>query len=71
MSDIPLLGGLFRTTNEKDVKTELIVMVTPHIIRSEEDVDRILRDFQDRIKTIKKEIDEMRRPGGTPFRGGP
>jgi len=32
-------------------------MVTPHVLRESDDVDRILRDFQDRVKTIKEQIE--------------
>jgi type II secretory pathway component HofQ len=29
---LPLLGALFRTTKEREVKTDLIILVTPHIM---------------------------------------
>ncbi len=56
LSDIPILGALFGTTNEETVKTELIVVVTPHVISSQEEMDRVLSEFQDRVKTIKKSM---------------
>ncbi|HDH01540.1 MAG TPA: hypothetical protein ENH17_00265 [Nitrospirae bacterium] len=56
LSDIPIIGGVFSTTNEETVKTELLLMVTPHVLQSEEDIDNILKDFQDRIKTIKERL---------------
>ncbi len=62
LSNIPILGSLFSTTNEEEVKTELIVMVTPHLIRSEEDIDKIVKDFQNRVKTIKREIEKRKKP---------
>ena len=31
LMDIPLLGALFRTTREREVKVDLIILVTPHI----------------------------------------
>ncbi len=31
LMDIPLLGALFRTTREREVKMDLIILVTPHI----------------------------------------
>ncbi len=61
LSDIPILGALFGTTNEETVKTELIVIVTPHIISNQEEMDRALSQFQDRVRTITRSIDEFRK----------
>ncbi len=33
LGDIPLLGGLFRNTSKQTTKTDLLVLITPHIIR--------------------------------------
>ncbi len=30
--NIPILGNLFRTTKENEVKQDLIILVTPHIV---------------------------------------
>lgn len=32
LGDIPLLGNLFRRTQNNDAKTELIIFLTPHIV---------------------------------------
>ena len=32
LMNLPLLGALFRTTKEREVKTDLIILVTPHIM---------------------------------------
>jgi type II secretory pathway component GspD/PulD (secretin) len=31
--DLPLLGRLFRTTRESQIQRDLIILVTPHIVR--------------------------------------
>jgi len=36
LGDIPLLGHLFRNTSEELKKTELVILLTPHIISGEE-----------------------------------
>jgi type IV pilus assembly protein PilQ len=33
LMDLPVLGGLFRNTREEERKQDLLIMVTPHIIR--------------------------------------
>ena len=34
LMDLPLIGGLFRVTRESEVQRDLILLVTPHIVRS-------------------------------------
>ena len=33
LGDIPLLDGLFRSTSKRTTKTDLLVLITPHIVR--------------------------------------
>jgi type II secretory pathway component GspD/PulD (secretin) len=37
LGDLPVVGGLFKNTNTKNVKSELVIMVTPRIIKDTED----------------------------------
>jgi general secretion pathway protein D len=37
LGDIPILGNLFRSTDKSKVKTELLVFLTPRIVRTPED----------------------------------
>jgi type IV pilus assembly protein PilQ len=32
LMDLPVLGALFRTTKNQERKTDLIILVTPHIV---------------------------------------
>jgi general secretion pathway protein D len=41
LSRLPLLGGLFGTTRESTRTTELFLFLTPHIVSSDEDIDRL------------------------------
>lgn len=41
LSDVPVLGRLFRYDFEINRKTELLIIMTPHIVRSDEDIERI------------------------------
>jgi type IV pilus assembly protein PilQ len=36
LMDLPLLGGLFRTTNREESKQDLLILVTPHIVRTQD-----------------------------------
>ncbi|HEX3763345.1 MAG TPA: type II secretion system secretin GspD [Kofleriaceae bacterium] len=54
LGDLPLLGYLFRTTKTTKLKTNLLVMLTPYIIK-----DR--RDFQAFRERKQREYDEFAR----------
>jgi type II secretory pathway component GspD/PulD (secretin) len=41
LSDIPLLGNLFRYDGMFERRTELLIILTPHVIRSPEDAERL------------------------------
>jgi type II secretory pathway component GspD/PulD (secretin) len=43
LGDIPFLGQLFRSTNDSSKRTELIVLITPHIIGDPEQADGAAR----------------------------
>jgi type IV pilus assembly protein PilQ len=36
LMDLPLLGGLFRTTDREESKQDLLILVTPHIVRQQD-----------------------------------
>ncbi|MDP2168032.1 MAG: secretin N-terminal domain-containing protein [Thermodesulfovibrionales bacterium] len=59
LSKIPILGYLFSATTDTYARTELLLMVTPHVISTQDDADTITRDFQNRVKTIKKRLTQM------------
>jgi len=58
LSKIPLLGYLFSKTSDSYDKTELLLMVTPHVISDEKDIENITKDFQEKVKTIKERLSE-------------
>ena len=41
LSNIPILGNLFRFDSVSQERKELLIILTPHIVRNEEDADRI------------------------------
>ena len=43
LGDIPIIGRLFRQTTTRDVKTNLLLMLTPYIIRDSADFQEIFR----------------------------
>ncbi len=58
LSDIPLIGWLFGSTSVTKTKTELLVMVTPRVISSQEEADKLVNEFKERVRTIKERIEK-------------
>ena len=58
LSRLPLIGPLFGVTTDEVKKTELVIMVTPHVISSPEEADSITKEFQNKVKTIKQRLEK-------------
>ena len=56
LGDIPIMGRLFRTESERKEKINLMVVITPHILESPEDVRRI---FKKKLKERREYIREL------------
>lgn len=66
LMDIPILGALFRSTTEDTRRTELLVIITPKIIRNEVDARRVtneLRRRMDHVRRIIREFEERTTDG--------
>ncbi len=53
--DIPLLGKLFRKETTKSVKTNLMIFITPHIISTFEQAEKIKQEKEKLIEGINKD----------------
>ncbi len=52
LHDIPVLGHLFGTTSDVTNRTELLVMLTPRVLRDEADLRQISEEFKLRMRTL-------------------
>ena len=55
--DIPVLGYFFKKESQETQKTELIFLITPHVIRSRSEADLITKEFTQKISQVKELID--------------
>lgn len=58
LKDIPVLGYLFKSQTNSTTKTELIFLLTPHVVDSREAADRVTREFATKIERIKNLIEK-------------
>jgi general secretion pathway protein D len=52
LQDLPLMGKLFRADTDSSDKTELVVLVTPHIISGSEDWTAIKEELNKALDGI-------------------
>ncbi len=53
LSSIPILGGLFGSTSRRSVGTELLLFLTPRVLRSDQDVDETTTPLLRKAEKIK------------------
>ena len=58
LSHIPLLGSLFGQTTKSTQRNELIIMITPHVIRTPEKLQEMTQELRDTLRNTRKYADE-------------
>ena len=58
LSKIPILGALFGTQDFENKKTELILMMTPHIITDHLQSNAVTQEFREKVEGLKKELEK-------------
>ena len=56
LSKIPLLGWLFSNTTDEEKRTEVIMLLTPLVVKNPEDAKNMTNVYIHRIKGVKKEL---------------
>ena len=52
--DIPVIGRAFRIESDSTTRTELIVLITPYVIRSVREADDVTGDLVDRVEGLNR-----------------
>jgi general secretion pathway protein D len=52
LSDIPLLGNLFKTTTDNVQRTELLVLLTPRVVRDRQDARTVTDELRSRLRAL-------------------
>ena len=53
LADIPYVGALFRNTTEQLIRVELILLITPHVIRNTHDASETTARFVSKVHAIQ------------------
>lgn len=60
LSKIPLLGYLFGSTTDETTRTELIILLTPYVVRSQAEAGNMSSGYIKRLKGVDREVEELR-----------
>jgi general secretion pathway protein D len=58
LSQIPIIGNLFSYTSKGTDRTELVILLTPRVIRSGQEAGEITSDYMERMKSANQLIKE-------------
>lgn len=61
LMDIPVLGRFFGTTSESTARTELIMLITPNVIRSRGEGQVVTEELKSKLSTVRTELERIRR----------
>jgi len=61
LSDIPVLGALFGRTTRSATRTELLIMITPHVIRTPERFREMSEQLKDSLRNAGKYADQKQK----------
>ncbi len=70
LSAIPVVGNLFRYDADFTRKTELLIIMTPHIVRNEADADRVKQAEAARMSWCLADVRKMHGDPGIYSRNG-
>jgi len=61
LMDIPVLGWAFRVNRDTTQRMELLVLISPYVVRSREDAREVTAEFADRLQGLKRMGEALRR----------
>jgi len=61
LMDIPVVGRFFGTTSDSTRRTELIMLITPNVIRNRSEGTAVTDDFKSKLSTLRNELERMER----------
>jgi general secretion pathway protein D len=52
LSEIPVLGNLFKTTDNTQRRTELLILLTPRVVANRKDAREITEELRSRVRAL-------------------
>lgn len=61
LMDIPVVGRFFGTTSDESRRTELIMLITPHVIRNQNEARYVTDEFKAKVNAVRNELERIER----------
>jgi cell division septation protein DedD len=61
LMDIPVIGRFFGTASDSNDRTELIMLITPRVIRNRDEGRVATAEFKSKLSTVRNELERMER----------
>ena len=58
-SDIPVIGRLFGSSGDTVQKTELLLFMTPHVITTQEETEKLTSEFENKVESLKELLEDF------------
>jgi type II secretion system protein D len=62
LGDLPYIGGAFRYRTQVRLKREILVILTPRVVRSQADADRVLVEEANRVDWLRSDVNKIYGP---------
>jgi general secretion pathway protein D len=59
LMDLPVLGRLFGTTNDTSDRTELVMLITPHVVRNRDEAQQVTEGFKEKLFGVRNELERF------------
>jgi cell division septation protein DedD len=59
--DIPVFGRFFGTTSDESTRTELIILITPHVVRNQGEAQTVTEEFKSKVTAVRNELEQIER----------
>ncbi|WP_164748400.1 MULTISPECIES: secretin N-terminal domain-containing protein [unclassified Mesorhizobium] len=66
LKDIPLLGGLFRSTEYAKERTELLILLNPRVVDSDVDAKALTEDLREKFESLAPDLGRRLTPSAQP-----
>jgi general secretion pathway protein D len=67
LSKLPVIGALFGQTGDESTRQELLILLTPRVIRNQNEADKMTKDYYELFKNVGKEINLDKHKKTTPM----
>jgi type II secretion system protein D len=66
LMDIPVFGRFFGTTSDEDRRTELIMLITPYVVRNQSESRQVTEEFKAKVEAVRNELERIERDRAKP-----